>query len=187
VVSKRKNYLINPRFQIKFSLYVCILLFISSLIYPFTIYDIMTEIINHFGSREPNFSSTLVEKRRTLLLILSVWQFGYTALVFIICIFFSHKIAGPIYKMQTFLSQLKDSNGLGKLQFRKGDYFQDLAEDFNEAMANVQETYKKDFVYLSEVNAYLNNLSLVVPEDKKVILSEINKKLSEIQDRFNNF
>jgi iron-sulfur cluster repair protein YtfE (RIC family) len=46
------------------------------------------------------------------------------------------------------------------------------------------EEYQNDFVYLSEVNAYINNLSLVVPDDKKPVLSEIHKKLSDIQRKF---
>ena len=56
---------------------------------------------------------------------------------------------------------------------------------FNKTFENIQENYRKDFVYLSEVSAYINNLSLVVPDDKKIVLSEISKKLEEIQSRFN--
>ena len=35
------------------------------------------------------------------------------------------------------------------------------------------------------VNSYLKNLEVVLPEDKKVVLQEINQKLSDIQNRFN--
>jgi hypothetical protein len=79
---------------------------------------------------------------------------------------------------------LKEGQTVPRLSFRKGDYFQDIAEDFNSAFEKVQNEHKNDFAYLSEVNTYLNNLTLVVPEDKRIVLREIRKKLDEIQERF---
>ncbi|MEK6625776.1 MAG: hypothetical protein AABY86_12445 [Bdellovibrionota bacterium] len=61
-----------------------------------------------------------------------------------------------------------------------------MADEFNLTFEQIQENYKKDLVYLSEVNTYLANLSMVVPDDKKVVLNEINRKLTEIQERFNS-
>lgn len=89
-----------------------------------------------------------------------------------------------MYKVQKYLASIRDGDFSGKLYFRNGDYFQEVADDLNETFETIQENYKNDFVYLSEVNAYLNNLSLVVPDDKKVVLKEITHKLTEIQTRF---
>jgi len=121
-----------------------------------------------------------------LIIFLSIFQIAYVLLIFIVCIFFSHKIAGPLYKLMKHMRAIREGQNLGELYFRKGDYFPEVADEFNLTFEKIQENYKNDFVYLSEVNAYLNNLSLVVPDDKKVVLTEINKKLLEIQDRFNN-
>lgn len=182
---KRRIYLINPKFQLKFSLYVCIILFISSLIYPVTIYDLMSNFSTYLAKYSPASIETFNNQKENLIFILVLWQLGFTSLVFIICIFFSHKIAGPLYKTTKYLSEIRSEQNIKKLFFRKGDYFQELATEFNETFEHIQENYKKDFVYISEVSAYLNNLSIVVPDDKKVIINEINKKLSEIQNRFN--
>ena len=45
----------------------------------------------------------------------------------------SHKIAGPIYRMQKELNRMRESNPpqLSEITFRKGDYFPELAETFN--------------------------------------------------------
>ncbi len=182
---KRKIYLINPNFQLRFSLYVCLFLFISSLIYPVTIYNLVTELALKVSTVSPEITAQVTERKKDLIIFLSLWQLGFTVMIFVVCIFISHKIAGPIYKLRKYLQAIKNNNPQGRLFFRNGDYFPEVAEDFNEAFEHIQENYKKDFVYLSEVNTYLNNLSLVVPDDKKVVISEINKKLSEIQDRFN--
>ncbi len=175
---KRRIYLINPRFQLKFSLYVCLLMFVSSLLYPVIIYDLIAKYIPAAQT------SAQGDMKLALSLVLGLWHIGITSLVFIVCIFFSHKIAGPVYKTRRYLEMVKNGGFPGKLFFRKGDYFPELAEDFNATMEAVQETYKRDFVYISEVNTYLNNLSLVIPDDKRVVLDEIKKKLAEIQGRF---
>ena len=179
---KRRIYLINPKFQIKFSLFLCFLIALVSVIYPYTLYQIIESVINNYAGD----ATILKQKRNALLIILGAWQLGFSALVFIISIFFSHKIAGPLYKLKNYLIQIKEGQTVDKLFFRKGDYFQEIAEEFNHAMDKIQSNSKKDFEYLNEISAYLNNISLVVPDDKKAILNEINKKISEMQERFNN-
>lgn len=181
---KRRIYLINPSFQLKFSFLICLLLFLSSLIYPLAIYDLINQIVTSIAPQFPDAAAHLGEKKILLIGILALWQLGFTALVFIICIFFSHKIAGPLYKMTKHLTSIRNGEYVEKLKFRSGDYFTDLADEFNKTFDVIQENHRKDFVYLSEVHTYLNNLSMVIPDDKKVVLSEINRRLNEIQSRF---
>lgn len=88
--------------------------------------------------------------------------------------------------MQKHLRAIREGLNPGKLFFRKGDYFQNVADDLNETIEVLEDSYKKDLVYLSEVNSYINNLSLVVPDDKRVVLNEISNRLSEIQEKFTN-
>ncbi|MCR9204812.1 MAG: hypothetical protein NXH75_09555 [Halobacteriovoraceae bacterium] len=181
---KRSIYLVNPKFQLKFSLYVCGLVFISSIIYPLTIFDLITKFIQFIGSVKPEAVDQLEQKRSNLIWILTLWQIGFSALVFIACIFFSHKIAGPMFKLQKFLQAKKDGVNNGKLFFRKGDYFQEVADDFNDVFEEMEERHHQDLMYISEVNSYISNLGMVVPEDKKAVLNEITQKLSLIQKRF---
>lgn len=181
---KRNTYLINPRFQVRFSLYVCGLVFISSLIYPLTIYDLFTSFIDSVSPTAPAAAAQLAEKRSDLIFVLALWQVGFSALVFIGCIFFSHKIAGPMFKLQKFLREKIEGSEHGKLFFRKGDYFHEIADDFNEAFETIEGDHREDLVYLSEVRSYINNLAMVVPEDKKAVLNEISTKLTKIQRKF---
>lgn len=208
---KRSIYLINPKFQLRFSLYVCLFLFLSSIVYPITIYDVMSNFLESsvqqkekiellyqrcgddcadLKAKEKTVSSaqlkqSLEAKRKSLISVLALWQIGFTALVFIMCIFLTHKVAGPLFKLQKFFTAIVEGGDNGRLFFRSGDYFTELADSYNDAINQLKEDYKNDFVYLSEVSAYINNLSLVVPDDKKAVLNEINKRLTEIQGKFN--
>jgi ABC-type multidrug transport system fused ATPase/permease subunit len=176
----RKIYLIDPKFQLKFSLLVCVILSLATLPYPLVIFDFMTHMIKS----NPALATNLEEKKQTLFMFLALWQIGLTILVFVICIFFSHKIAGPMYKLRQFLGRIREGQPFTKLFFRGGDYFTEVADDLNETFEKISDDYKNDFVYLSEVNAYINNLSMVVPSDKKAVLTKITERLDEIQTRF---
>ena len=54
----------------------------------------------------------------------------------------------------------------------------------NETLEFFVNQRQEDFAYLDEVSAYINNLALVVPEDKKPVLNEIQSNLAKIQSRY---
>ena len=103
--------------------------------------------------------------------------------MFIICIFFSHKVAGPLYKLNQYLLKIANDEHVDEIRFRKGDYFPELADSFNNAVEKLQEIREYEFGELRKVKEYMNNLSMIVPDDKKVVISEINSKLDEIINR----
>ncbi len=182
--NKRKIYLVNPKFQLKFSLFMCVLITLVCLMYPLVIYDIMMRFAA-FTKLCKGIEVDLGELSTSTIIILAIWQIGFTALVFIISIFESHKIAGPLYKLDQALKAVKERRPFTRIQFRKGDHFQDLATNFNEAFLTIHEKYHNDFAQLDEVVSYINNLAMVVPPDKKAVLHEISEKLREIQSRYN--
>jgi hypothetical protein len=182
---KRSILLINPKFQLKISALVCLLAVASSLIYPWTISDLLSGFSNFLQETNPEAAKKIADKQSNLMSFLILWQIGFNGFIFIYFIRVTHKIAGPMYKMQNFLEEIKNGSPIKKLFFRKGDAFQEVAESLNETLEVIQEERKQDFMYLSEVSSYLKNLEVVLPEDKKVVLQEINQKLSDIQNRFN--
>jgi hypothetical protein len=48
-------------------------------------------------------------------------------------IFLSHRVAGPLYRLQIFLHQMAESKNqhLKELHFRKSDFFPELADAYN--------------------------------------------------------
>jgi hypothetical protein len=144
----------------------------------------MNNIIVFFSLKNPEIATVYETKRNSLIFFLVLLHAGFTCLTFLTCIFFSHKIAGPIYKLKKHLGEIRTNGISGHLFFRKGDYFTEVAEEVNLTIDHMQELHKNDLIYLGEVNSYINNLSLVVPDDKRIILHEISTKLSEMQARY---
>jgi sensor histidine kinase YesM len=184
VKNQRKIFLINPNFQLKFSILICLVITLIASIYPLSFYGYISNLVTKISGANASLAEEIDSTLTSVIFILVMFQLAFTTIIFVISIFFTHKVAGPIYKLRKFMAMLRDGQNVPKLKFRNGDYFQDLAEDFNETVQAVQDGYKNDVVYLSEISSYLNNLSLVVPDDKKAVISEINKKLSEMQEKF---
>jgi len=152
------------------------------MVYPLTIYELIDGFANMTGN--PVVAQKLTGQRTNIIIWLAAYQLVFISVVFAVSIFQSHKIAGPMFKLSKFLKHIKDGNRPEILFFRKGDHFKEIADEFNEALQTLQDQYSKDFAYLNEVNSYINNLALIVPEDKKPVLKEINTKLKEIQERY---
>ena len=54
----------------------------------------------------------------------------------------------------------------------------------SEFLDSVAMNQESDFKFIDEVKIYLDNLSGVIPEDKKPVLREIVTRLSDIQSRY---
>src|SRR3954471_15265954 len=124
---KRRIILINRDFQFRFSFYVCSWLITVCLAYPFIIsslsdYLIMSLVHEAFG---PQVASIL-ETREALLWILIIMQITFVGVVFLISIFMSHRIAGPLHKLKKFFREASEGNIGQVLAFRKSDYFQEV-------------------------------------------------------------
>lgn len=177
---KRSIFIINPAFQYKFCFVVCTIVLIGSVMYPLSIIDIFNVIIE----KQPTEAASFEGLRNNLLVFLGFIEFAFLGLVFVVCIFMSHKVAGPMYKLQNHLINIKNGGEVKPVFFRDGDNFQEVAEEVNEVLEYFVNQRQEDFAYLDEVSAYINNLSLVVPEDKKPVLNEIQSNLAKIQSRY---
>jgi nitrogen fixation/metabolism regulation signal transduction histidine kinase len=155
-----------------------------TLIFPWTIYELLSNIAFNLETISPAMSRQIIEKRTSLIGLLLLLQLGVSFFAFIILIFFTHKIAGPLYKLTQFLIAKENNNSKGRLFYRKGDYFHELADQYNKTFATINEQQRKDIVYISEANSYIANLSLILPEDKKIVLSEITMNLEKIKKNY---
>jgi hypothetical protein len=177
---KRSIFLINPTFQLSFSLIVCSLIFISSLIYPI----ILMDFFNSLGNRFPEVAANLKLAQNELLFFLAIIQIIFISMVFIIFIFMTHKVAGPMHKLKTHLASIREGSPIMPLAFRNGDHFHDVADEVSLFLETLTFNQESDFQYIDEVALYIENLSTVVPDDKKPVLSEISRRLMAIKSRY---
>ncbi len=129
---RRSIYLINWKFQLRFSFFVCSWLFALSVVYPIIIYNLFSYFIR-YAARDPNGPPLLAlhQIQDKVFWILILFQVIFLVVTFLISVFVSHRIAGPLYKLRKFFEKAKSGDFSEELHFRKNDHFQELAADYN--------------------------------------------------------
>lgn len=177
---KRSTFLIYPKFQLRFSLIVSAMFLIGSLIYAYIVFDFIGDIGDQYALTKLGVS----EAAKSFLFFLVPFQLLLTALVILISIFLTHKVAGPMYKLKNHLLYIREGDPVTPLEFRTGDDFGDVAEEVSAFLDWMVSNQESDFKYVQEVSAYVDNLALIIPDDKKPVLNEISRRLKDISSRY---
>lgn len=111
-----------------------------------------------------------------------MWEIGFLGLIFAITIFFSHKVAGPLYRIKIFLDDLRSGRGRKEIVIRDGDYFGDIVKDVELTFEHLSHEYNRDYAPITEIIRQLNNLKSQFPDEKKESFEKILEKLTELQD-----
>jgi methyl-accepting chemotaxis protein len=137
---KRRNFLVNPRFQLRFAFFISSWVIGLSLMFPMLLneaFSIITELVIR-DPRGPEVAQVLAAKQ-DLFRNLYLFESAFVLVVFFLGVFLSHRIAGPLYKLDQYMREAaKTGNLKPMLRFRSGDHFLELAESYNEMVAAVQ-------------------------------------------------
>lgn len=136
---RRSIFLINKKFQFRFAFYVCSWLLALSFVYPLIVHSLFGYFVR-YAAADPNGPSvqSLMDVRSQVLFLLAMLQAIFLFVTFLISIFMSHRIAGPLFKLSKFFSQAKAGNLGAELYFRDKDHFQDLAAQYNDMMQGIR-------------------------------------------------
>lgn len=176
---RRLIYIVDPKFQIKFSLLLCFVVFISIALF---FHPLISGVLDNLAIKYPQVSTEVNALKDQSIKLLILWEIAFILITFVSCIIMTHRIAGPVYKLKRYLMNIRNGVIDGKLEFRAGDYLHDLADEVNLTVDSIQSRFQQDSVYISEATTYLKNLKVSIPDDKKVVVEEIIKKLKEIEE-----
>ena len=144
---REKKFLINNDFQIQFMISVLLISICSMSIiylandYFFHSYMQRGEALN-LPPDHPFFLMIHEQKKfMTKMFIIVAVAISGTAGIW--GLFYSHKIAGPLYRLHQYFTQASlDSNPLKKVYFRDGDFFQEVPDSINKYIDSMQEAAK---------------------------------------------
>ena len=125
VENRRRTRIVDRHFQLGLAvrlLLVLTILFAAGLLLAFAPSYYVLATTNDLKSLEPAAAEFLVLHKRLLpAALLSL------AGIFIYAIFFSHRVAGPLYRVNTILRALIEDRDPPVVKFRDDDYFQPTA------------------------------------------------------------
>ena len=131
----RRKYLINQGFQIRFIAYTVIIaltviltVFLTSNYFFWTFQERGREI----GLTEGHVFFLFLDQQKAvmnqLLVMLSIFYFFGLSIFGLV---FSHRVAGPMYRLHKHMSSVSKGEITSPVSFRKHDYFQELASSYN--------------------------------------------------------
>ena len=173
--NKRKNYFIKKKFQASFIVKFCLLVTIGSLLSGAIVYFMSKSTLTATFE-----NSRLVIKNTSEYILPAVFlsstivivAIGFVAIL--VTLFTSHKIAGPLYRIEKDIEAMVDGNLSKPISLRERDEIKPLAESLNQ----MRENLSKDIAAMKE--------SLMGLE-KAVNTDEGKKKIDEIKKVLLNY
>ena len=129
----RKQYLINKRFQINLAIRFFVCLLLVAIVSGWAVYYAVWKavIIELHGVQLARLYHVIGER---------ILFYGLGAIIglSVLSIFFSHKIAGPVYRMKKTVDKFLETEAKpGTIRLRKGDAFKDLADSLNRLFSKI--------------------------------------------------
>lgn len=146
--SSRKKILINPEYQLSVMFHFLILFFCVMIVTVFAINWQLEPVIEQvklstLPASDPLLVSFSEFTRMINLTVIALTFFSFIMFA-IMGLIVSHKSAGPIYRITQHLKSIKTDKTVEPINFRKSDYFQELAEEINELMKTTNKNQKND-------------------------------------------
>lgn len=156
----------------------CISIFFGALSFAVLYFSLNTNLGPHYGAAYAQISqyreSLLV---KILLINLIFYLFTVTGVLFL-GIFFSHRIAGPLFKVKQYAGELGDGKYENEIKFRKNDVINDLAHAFNTLALACQEKNNQLVSDLNEIEHCLKHP--IAKGENEAEETEVINNLSEI-------
>ncbi len=180
---KRRNYMINPKFQLRFMGYIAFALMVSLTVLYLSnsfYFDKLVEQGDLLGLDPTHIYYEFIDEQRDLL---TKTYLGLSGAVFIVLmafgLFLSHRIAGPLYHIRNILEAIaNDQTDNARVHLRDGDFFPEMEEAINHVITQFQDEADKQnrqsLAYIKDVAAVkaVAGSRVLIVED-----NEINREL----------
>ena len=189
---KRRNYLIDKRFQLKYTGLILLFMFLVAAVVAYTVYYTGWMLM---GERLANVypQGRLVTIMKTINMTLIVRLLVLAPLVAVVAILLSHKIAGPLYRIERFLRLVAHGDFSSRLRLRKYDELQGLADSVNEMTDDLRGRVQKVKSLVNMVNLDLEKLRRNLGGDTPNIdairqeILNLEKSIKDLDDHLSEY
>lgn len=151
----QRKYLINQGFQLKYISYVVGISTVISGLLCYFIYRGTLENTELMEIKEMQLGSMIAHEDSKILWALLAFIVLQGLCILIFALMLTHRIAGPLFRVELFLKALSEGRLLGVRSFRKGDEFQSLVDMMRAVNGKLQEQKGQDLALLDSVEATL--------------------------------
>jgi len=154
---KRTQYLIAKKFQLKYVGMILLLVSLTAVMCSYVIYyTMMLTMGDKLANVYPQGRLISIVNMVNFRILLSMLLVA--PLVTMIGIYASHKIAGPIYRIEKFLGSVAGGDLSLPLTLRRNDELMSLASGINKVIDSVKSTMSKENAAIANISMSMENL-----------------------------
>lgn len=153
----RKQYIVASKFQLRYIGLILALVFLTAALCSYVVYyTSMLLLGDKLANVYPQGRLISIVNMVNLRMLLSLLLI--TPLIVMIGIWASHKIAGPIYRIEKFLNAMAEGQLTQQLTLRKNDELVSLADGINKLADSMKDTIRREREHLAKTSASLEAL-----------------------------
>lgn len=184
-VCKRRNYFIDPAFQLNFILKFCVVVIVSSLVIGAAMFFLSqnstTVAIENTKVLVKPTSDFILPGMAAILLIVAVFS---SLIVLVLTLFVSHKIAGPIFRIQKDIELVQGGDLTRKFMIRNNDQLQALAKSLSDMTQALRQKHLTIGGQCRSVSNFLEEKNLSGSREDREKLLQMIKELYETLSYF---
>ena len=182
--SQRKQFIVARKFQVKYAGIIMLLMFITAGFCSYAIYyTTMLMLGEKLASVYPQGQLVSLVKTINFRILMSILVIS--PFVGFLGIYLSHKIAGPIYRIEKSLGTMASGDFSSRIKLRKGDEMVSLADAVNKLTDSLVQSITTERSHLNNALEELYKLREIASSCPPDAQERINKTLesldSEIQ------
>ena len=131
----RHIMLINPQFQLRFIAYITSFTLIGLAVMYSSNYIFFVKLHSEGKAMglppDHMYFEFIQQKKWSLTFIFLISSVGLFVAIFIAGLYLSHKLAGPVYRIEKWVNEVVSGQTNEKLSFREHDFFPEMAENIN--------------------------------------------------------
>jgi nitrogen fixation/metabolism regulation signal transduction histidine kinase len=177
----RRHILINPAFQVKFALLFTLAVMVFASIFPLFVYTLFESMEHHtLFSKSAAAIGALREARSDMVVFFVVMTVVTALTAFLLALFHSHRIAGPLYKLRMSMVAMQQGVLNQHIKFRTKDNFPELADGFNAMTDSIFIRRRRDFERVNSVLPKLERLQTTLSGEDQASVTEVLSALQEL-------
>jgi len=140
---RRRRYLVKKKLQFKYLLFVLLAMLIPTIVVGAALYYLIWETIAAEIAVPEAIAAALVPALEKVNVILIISVPLVFAVILLFSVFISHRIAGPVYRLEKEMKKIADGDYLRRIKLRSNDELQEIAEGINSVLEHFAGS-KKD-------------------------------------------
>ncbi|MDH5633007.1 MAG: hypothetical protein OEZ10_08425 [Gammaproteobacteria bacterium] len=142
---KRKQYLVDRKFQMRLALELMVVVLLVPLVvwadfYVLGQYALAQNAAAGMANSSWGVIGALIQRQWLLMVVVYLVNFG---LIYLFIIFYTHRIAGPVYRFTETLTSMAGGDLSARIKLRKNDYFENLGESINRLSDHYADTFRE--------------------------------------------